>query len=46
MGAAKHPDEHELQLPPDVLTELATVVAEAGEEPVRIDRDHFIVYPV
>ncbi|TDW22525.1 MBL fold metallo-hydrolase [Kribbella kalugense] len=46
MGEAKHPDEHELQLHPDVLTELAAVVAEAGEEPVRIERDHFIVYPV
>lgn len=46
MGEAEHPDEHELQLRPEVLTELAEVVAEAGEEPVRIDRDHFIVYPV
>jgi glyoxylase-like metal-dependent hydrolase (beta-lactamase superfamily II) len=46
MGGAKHPDEHELQLRPGVLTELATVLREAGEEPVRIERDHFIVYPV
>ncbi|WP_130385816.1 MBL fold metallo-hydrolase [Kribbella sp. VKM Ac-2569] len=46
MGDARHPDEHELQLHPDVLTELAEVVAEAGEAPVRIERDHFIVYPV
>ena len=31
MGADRHPDEHELQLRPDVLTELAEVIAGAGE---------------
>jgi glyoxylase-like metal-dependent hydrolase (beta-lactamase superfamily II) len=46
MGSAVHPDEHELQLPPAVLTELAQVLDEAGPDPVRIVRDHFIVYPV
>jgi hydroxyacylglutathione hydrolase len=46
MGSALHPDEHELQLPPGVLTELAQVLDEAGPEPIRIVRDHFIVYPV
>jgi hydroxyacylglutathione hydrolase len=46
MGADKHPDEHELQLQPAVLTELAEVLAEAGDEPVRIERKDFIVYPV
>lgn len=46
MGADRHPGEHELQLDPAVLTELAEVMAEAGDTPVRIERDHFIVYPV
>ncbi|GAA1162493.1 hypothetical protein GCM10009630_70910 [Kribbella jejuensis] len=46
MGAAKHPGEHVLQLRPAVLTELVEVVAAAGEQPVRIERDDFIVYPV
>ncbi|NUR97512.1 MAG: MBL fold metallo-hydrolase [Kribbellaceae bacterium] len=46
MGADKHPGEHVLQLRPAVLTELVEVVAAAGDQPVRIDRDHFIVYPV
>jgi hypothetical protein len=46
MGSDKHPDEHQLQLHPDVLTELAEVLAEAGEEPVRIERKDFIVWPV
>ncbi|HWD77887.1 MAG TPA: MBL fold metallo-hydrolase [Kribbella sp.] len=46
MGADKHPDEHVLQLRPAVLTELADVLRDAGEQPVRIDRDDFIVYPV
>ncbi|TCO51215.1 glyoxylase-like metal-dependent hydrolase (beta-lactamase superfamily II) [Kribbella antiqua] len=46
MGSAVHPDEHVLQLRPDVLTELAQVLDEAGPEPFRIVRDHFIVYPV
>ncbi|HET6738507.1 MAG TPA: MBL fold metallo-hydrolase [Kribbella sp.] len=46
MGADKHPDEHVLQLRPAVLTELFDVVAAAGDDPVRIERDHFIVFPV
>lgn len=46
MGADEHPGEHELPLDPGVLTELAEVLEEAGPEPVRIVRDHFIVYPV
>ncbi|MGW6276290.1 MBL fold metallo-hydrolase [Kribbella sp. NPDC055071] len=46
MGADKHPGEHALRLEPAVLTELAEVLEAAGEEPVRIGRDHFIVYPV
>jgi glyoxylase-like metal-dependent hydrolase (beta-lactamase superfamily II) len=46
MGADQHPDEHELQLRPAVLTELVDVMAAAGAEPVRVERDHFIVYPV
>jgi hydroxyacylglutathione hydrolase len=46
MGAAKHPAEHRLQLEPAVLTELAEVLEEAGPQPARITRDHFIVYPV
>jgi hypothetical protein len=46
MGADRHPGEHELQLDPAVLTELAEAMAEAGDTPVRIERDHFIVYPV
>jgi glyoxylase-like metal-dependent hydrolase (beta-lactamase superfamily II) len=46
MGADKHPGEHVLQLPPAVLTELVDVVAAAGDDPVRIERDHFIVFPV
>jgi hydroxyacylglutathione hydrolase len=45
-GADVHPAEHPLQLDPAVLTELATVLDEAGAQPVRIVRDHFIVYPV
>jgi glyoxylase-like metal-dependent hydrolase (beta-lactamase superfamily II) len=46
MGADKHPGEHALRLDPAVLTELAEVLEAAGEDPVRIERDHFIVYPV
>ncbi|MEI8408978.1 MULTISPECIES: MBL fold metallo-hydrolase [unclassified Kribbella] len=46
MGAAKHPAEHRLQLDPAVLTELADVLDQAGPEPARIVRDHFIVHPV
>jgi len=46
LGADRHPGEHELQLDPAVLTELAEVLSEAGPEPRRIVRDHFIVYPV
>jgi hypothetical protein len=46
MGADRHPGEHGLPLDPGVLTELADVLDEAGPEPVRIVRDHFIVYPV
>jgi hydroxyacylglutathione hydrolase len=46
MGADQHPGEHILQLHPAVLTELNDVLDEAGEQPVRIERDHFIVYPV
>ncbi|NEA32625.1 MBL fold metallo-hydrolase [Streptomyces sp. SID13031] len=46
MGADQHPGEHELQLDPAVLTELADVMAAAGETPHRIVRDHFIVFPL
>jgi glyoxylase-like metal-dependent hydrolase (beta-lactamase superfamily II) len=46
MGTDLHVDEHELQLLPAVLAELADVMAAAGEQPERIVRDHFIVYPV
>ena len=46
MGADQHPGEHQLQLDPAVLTELAEVMAAAGESPERIVRDHFIVHPV
>jgi len=46
MGAAKHPAEHRLQLDPAVLIELAEVLDQAGAEPARIVRDHFIVHPV
>lgn len=46
MGADVHPGEHVLQLSPAVLSELVQVVAAAGEQPVRIVRDHFIVCPV
>jgi hydroxyacylglutathione hydrolase len=45
-GADRHPAEHELQLAPAVLTELAEVLAAAGPEPRRIVRDHFIITPV
>lgn len=45
MGADRHPGEHELPLSPDVLTELAEVLEEAGPEPVRVVREHFVVYP-
>jgi glyoxylase-like metal-dependent hydrolase (beta-lactamase superfamily II) len=45
MGADRHPGEHELALRPEVLTELATVLAEAGPEPLRVVREHFIVFP-
>jgi hydroxyacylglutathione hydrolase len=44
-GADRHPDEHELQLAPGVLTELAVALDEAGPEPRRIVRDHFVVVP-
>ncbi|MGZ0145805.1 MBL fold metallo-hydrolase [Kribbella sp. WER1] len=46
MGADRHPGEHVLQLRPAVLDELVEVLAAAGDEPVRIERDHFIVVPV
>jgi len=46
MGADEHLGEHELPLESGVLTELADVLDEAGPEPTRIVRDHFIVYPV
>lgn len=46
MGADKHPDEHVLELRPGVLTELVDALAAAGDEPVRIERDDFIVFPV
>ncbi|MEU8227755.1 MBL fold metallo-hydrolase [Kribbella sp. NPDC048915] len=46
MGADRHRGEHVLQLRPAVLTELAEVLAAAGDEPVRIVRDDFVVYPV
>lgn len=46
LGADKHPGEHELALGPGVLAELAEALEQAGPEPVRIERDHFIVYPV
>jgi glyoxylase-like metal-dependent hydrolase (beta-lactamase superfamily II) len=46
MGADRHPDEHELQLRPEALTELAQVLDAAGDVPARIVRDDFVVYPV
>jgi glyoxylase-like metal-dependent hydrolase (beta-lactamase superfamily II) len=46
MGSDRHPGEHELQLDPAVLTELADVLAAAGETPHRIVRDRFIVHPI
>ncbi|HZX08601.1 MBL fold metallo-hydrolase [Kribbella sp.] len=46
MGADRHPGEHVLQLGPSVLAELVGVLADAGEQPVRIERDDFIVFPV
>jgi hydroxyacylglutathione hydrolase len=46
LGSDRHPGEHELQLDPAVLTELADVMAAAGETPHRIVRDRFIVYPI
>jgi glyoxylase-like metal-dependent hydrolase (beta-lactamase superfamily II) len=45
-GSDRHPGEHELQLDPAVLTELAEAMAAAGETPARIVRDHFIVFPL
>lgn len=45
MGADEHPGEHGLPLSVAVLNELAEVLAEAGPEPRRIVRDHFIVFP-
>ncbi|WP_405062289.1 MBL fold metallo-hydrolase [Kribbella sp. NBC_01505] len=45
-GSSEHPGEHELQLSPAVLVELAEVLTEAGDRPLRIVRDHFIVYPL
>jgi hydroxyacylglutathione hydrolase len=45
MGADRHPGEHELPLRPEVLTELAAVLAEAGPEPVGVVREHFVVFP-
>ncbi|WP_433023022.1 MBL fold metallo-hydrolase [Kribbella sp. CA-294648] len=46
MGADRHPGEHALQLDPAVLTELADVLAAAGDTPQRIVRDDFIVFPL
>jgi hydroxyacylglutathione hydrolase len=45
-GADRHPDEHQLQLAPEALTELAEALAEAGDTPRRIVRDDFIVFPL
>ncbi|WP_344212882.1 MBL fold metallo-hydrolase [Kribbella sancticallisti] len=45
MGADQHPGEHELELAPAVLAELAEVLVEAGPVPRRIVRDPFIVFP-
>jgi len=45
MGADRHPGEHALQLDQAVLAELAAVLAEAGTQPQRIVRDHFVVVP-
>jgi hydroxyacylglutathione hydrolase len=45
-GADRHPGEHELQLAPESLTELAGALVEAGDTPRRIVRDHFIVFPL
>lgn len=45
MGADVHPGEHQLQLDPAVLTELADALTEAGPEPKHLRRDHFIVVP-
>jgi hydroxyacylglutathione hydrolase len=45
-GSDRHPDEHQLQLAPEALTELADALAEAGDTPRRIVRDDFIVFPL
>ncbi|MFC0625594.1 MBL fold metallo-hydrolase [Kribbella deserti] len=45
MGADVHPGEHQLQLGPEVLTELAEVLEQAGPEPRHVVRDHFVVVP-
>lgn len=46
LGSDQHPGEHVLQLNPAALTELAEVIAAAGETPARIVRDDFIVFPL
>lgn len=45
-GSDRHPAEHQLQLPPDALTQLAAALEEAGDTPQRIVRDDFIVFPL
>ncbi|WP_157979670.1 MBL fold metallo-hydrolase [Kribbella monticola] len=45
-GADRHPGEHQLQLAPQALTELAEALEEAGDTPRRIVRDDFIVFPL
>jgi hydroxyacylglutathione hydrolase len=45
-GSDRHPGEHQLQLAPGVLAELAAALEEAGDTPQRIVRDDFIVFPL
>jgi hydroxyacylglutathione hydrolase len=45
-GSDRHPDEHQLQLAPEALTELSDALEEAGDTPRRIVRDDFIVFPL
>ncbi|TDU84409.1 glyoxylase-like metal-dependent hydrolase (beta-lactamase superfamily II) [Kribbella voronezhensis] len=45
-GSDRHPGEHQLQLAPEALTELAEALEQAGDTPRRIVRDDFIVFPL
>lgn len=45
-GATHHPNEHELQLPVGVLTELAAGLAGMMEDPQQEAHDDFIIFPL